>query len=69
MATRLNARLQTQLPRMRLTTHNIARKQGIAKKVPADVGAYSKRIDTALPGKHTRQLYDGLSRKESSVFA
>ena len=69
MATRPNARPQTQLPRMRSTTHNIARKQGIAKKVPADVGAYSKRIDTALPGKHTRQLYDGLSRKESSVFA
>ncbi|KAG9185064.1 hypothetical protein G6011_03011 [Alternaria panax] len=69
MATRLNARPQTQLPRMRSTTHNIARKQGIAKKVPADVGAYSKRIDTALPGKHTRQLYDGLSRKESSVLA
>ena len=68
-ATRPNTRPQTQLPRMRSTTHNIARKQGIAKKVPTDVGAYSKRIDTALPGKHTRQLYDGLSRKESSVLA
>ncbi|EMD66072.1 hypothetical protein COCSADRAFT_294655 [Bipolaris sorokiniana ND90Pr] len=53
---------------MRSTTHNIARKQGIAKKVLVDVGAYSKRIDAALPGKHTRQLYDGLSRKESSVL-
>lgn len=39
------------------------------KKVPEKVGAYSKRIDTALPGKHTRQLYDQLSRKESSVLA
>jgi hypothetical protein len=49
--------------------HNIARKQGIAKKVPVEAGAYSKRIETALPGKHTRQLYDGLLRKESSVLA
>ncbi|KAB2098607.1 hypothetical protein AG0111_0g13148 [Alternaria gaisen] len=69
MATRPNTRPQTQLPRMRSTTHNIARKQGIAKKVPVDVGAYPKRIDTTLPGKHTRQLYHGLSRKESSVLA
>ena len=69
VATSLTARPQTQLPRMRSTTYNIARRQGIAKKVPADVGVYSRRIDTALPGKHTRQLYDGLSRKESSVLA
>ena len=69
MLTRLNATPQTQLPQMRSTTHNIARKQGIAKKVLVDVGAYSRRIDTALLGKHTRQLYDGLSRKESSVLA
>ena len=68
-ATGPNARPQTQFPRIRSTTHNIARKQGAAKKVPEKVGAYSKRIDTALPGKHTRQLYDQLSRKESSVLA
>jgi ribonuclease HI/exonuclease III len=69
LSTRPNATPQTQLPRMRSTTHNIARKQGNAKKVPEKVGNYSKRIDTALPGKHTRQLYDQLSRKESSVLA
>lgn len=28
-----------------------------------------KRVDAALPGKHTRQLYDRLSRKEASVLA
>jgi hypothetical protein len=69
LSTRPNATPQTQLPRMRSTTHNIARKQGIAKKVPEKAGNYSKRIDTALPGKHTRQLYDQLSRKESNVLA
>jgi isocitrate/isopropylmalate dehydrogenase len=54
---------------MRSTTYNIARKQGNAKKVPEKVGNYSKRIDAALLGKHTQQLYNQLSRKESSVLA
>jgi hypothetical protein len=27
------------------------------------------RVDAALPGKHTRQLYDRLSWKEASVLA
>lgn len=26
-------------------------------------------MDTALPGKHTRMLYDGLKRKEANVLA
>ena len=69
LSTRPNTMPQTQLPRMRSTTHNIARKQGTTKKVPEKVGNYSKRIDAALPGRHTRQLYDQLSRKESSVLA
>jgi len=33
------------------------------------VGKYSKAIDKALPGRHTRILYDGLKRKEASVLA
>jgi hypothetical protein len=60
---------QTQLPRVRSTTHNIARKQGTVQKVPGNVGKYWKRIDTTLPGKHTRQLYDLLSQKERSILA
>ena len=69
LSTRPNTTPQTQLPRMRSTTHNIARKQGTTKKVPEKVGNYSKRIDAALRGRHTRQLYDQLSRKGSSVLA
>ena len=69
ISTRPNATPQAQLPRMRSITHNIARKQGNIKKVPEKVGNYSKRIDTALSGKHTRQLYDQLSQKESNVLA
>ncbi|KAF9733807.1 transposon I factor [Paraphaeosphaeria minitans] len=33
------------------------------------VRAYSKRIDAALPGQHTRKLYDNLSRQEATIRA
>jgi len=39
-----------------------------AGQIPERVGKYSKRIDKALPGKHTRKLYDELTRKESEVL-
>ncbi|KJZ69922.1 hypothetical protein HIM_10678 [Hirsutella minnesotensis 3608] len=38
------------------------------RQIPEGVGKYSKRIDKALPGKHTRKLYDELTRKESEVL-
>jgi exonuclease III len=69
VATRPNASLQMQLPRIRSTTRNLARKHGTVRKLPDNVGRYSKTIDTALPGKHTRLLYDRLSGKEASVLA
>jgi hypothetical protein len=67
-ATRQGSTPQTQLPRMRSTTLNIARAK-YTRGLPENVGKYSKRIDIALPGKHTRQLYDQLSWKEASVLA
>jgi hypothetical protein len=36
--------------------------------LPESVGGYSKRLDKALPGKHTRILYDALKRRESDVL-
>ncbi|KAK4070001.1 hypothetical protein Purlil1_13600 [Purpureocillium lilacinum] len=33
------------------------------------VGRYSKHLDKALPGTHTRLLYDSLKRSESNVLA
>jgi ribonuclease HI len=33
------------------------------------VGKYSKAIDKALPGQHTRKLYDAVKRRESNVLA
>jgi predicted nucleic acid-binding Zn-ribbon protein len=38
------------------------------RKLPEGVGKYSKRVDTALPGKHTRELYDQLNRRESDIL-
>ena len=59
-----------QLPNMRSTTLRVARaERGTTKSLPGNVGKHSKRVDTVLPGKHTRQLYDRLTRKEASVLA
>ena len=55
---------------MKSTTLNIARSKAVtSKEWPENVGKHSKRVDAALPGKHTRQLYDRLSWKEASVLA
>ena len=69
-ATQENAISQVQVPKMKSTTLKIARAQAIpSRKLPEDIGRHSSRVDTALPGKHTRQLYDRLSWKEASVLA
>ncbi|KAF4336646.1 reverse transcriptase [Fusarium beomiforme] len=39
------------------------------RKLPDGVGRHSKKVDLALPGKHTRLLYNQLSWKEASVLA
>ncbi len=39
------------------------------KCLPEKVGSHSKRVDAALPGKHTRQLYDRLAWREARVLA
>jgi len=39
------------------------------RQLPKGVGKYSKRIDTALPGKHTQILYNSLKRTEAIVLA
>jgi len=37
-------------------------------KLPDKVGAFSKRVDCALPGKHTVMLYDTLIKPEARVL-
>jgi hypothetical protein len=67
--TKQDAVPQKQFPAMRSTTVNIARsKLPTSNRLPDKVGNYSKRIDLALPGKHTKKLYDPLSRREASVL-
>ncbi|OQE68825.1 hypothetical protein PENNAL_c0145G02034 [Penicillium nalgiovense] len=69
-ATQEDAVVQKQVPRMKSTTLNIARSQATpSSELPENIGRHSRRVDTALPGKHTRQLYDRLSWKEASVLA
>ena len=69
-ATQEDALLQARDPRMKSTTLNIARSYvATGKGLPENVGKHAKRVDAALPGKHTRQLYDRLSWKEASVLA
>jgi ribonuclease HI len=69
-ATQEDAIPQVQVPKMKSTTLKVARAQAIpSRKLPENVGRHSRRVDTALPGKHTRQLYDRLSWKEARVLA
>jgi ribonuclease HI len=69
-ATQEDTTPQAQVPRMKSTTLNIARSQAATSHgLPENVGRHAKRVDSALPGKHTRQLYDRLSWKEASVLA
>ena len=59
----------TQFPAMRSTMISNARSRlPINKNWPDKIGQYSKRVDKALPGKHTKDLYDQLSCRETSVL-
>ncbi|KAJ5267820.1 hypothetical protein N7478_010628 [Penicillium angulare] len=69
-ATREDALPQERVPRMKSTTLNIARSQAVpTNELPQNVERHANRVDAALPGKHTRQLYDRLTWKEATVLA
>jgi hypothetical protein len=52
------------------TVINIARAERHKEKTLQErVGKHLKKIDTALPGRHTRTLYDALGRREANVLA
>jgi hypothetical protein len=51
------------------TTVNNARAKAATRTLPNGVGKFSREMDTALTGKHTRTLYDTLKRREASVLA
>jgi hypothetical protein len=60
---------QGQCQQAKSTAINNAIAKGETRTLPDGVGKYSRDIDTALPGKHTRILYDSLKRTEASVLA
>jgi len=69
-ATRQGKEPQAPVPRARSTTLSMARaKRGTTSSLPDKVGKFSKRVDTALPGKHTQRLYNQCTWKEASVLA
>ncbi|KAJ5288046.1 hypothetical protein N7478_003732 [Penicillium angulare] len=69
-ATQEDSLPQERAPRMKSTTLNIARSQAVpSSELPENIGRHAKRVDAALPGKHTRQLYDCLTWKEATVLA
>jgi len=38
------------------------------RTLPGGVGKHLKKLDTAIPGRHTRKLYDALGRAEAGVL-
>jgi hypothetical protein len=55
---------------MKLTTINVARAaQRRLKTLPEGVGKYSREIGAAVPGRHTRILYDHIKRRETNILA
>jgi hypothetical protein len=60
---------QGQCYQAKSTSINRGKAEKAIRTLPDEVGKYSREIDTALPGKHTRTLYDGLKRREASVLA
>ena len=60
---------ERQFPAMRSTTMTIMRsKLPLSACLTTRIGKYSKRIDHALPGRHTKEIYDQLNRREASVL-
>ena len=60
----------SQMPQAKSTAMRLAMERQRATRVlPVSVGKFSKAMDAALPGKHTRHLYDKLKRREACVLA
>jgi ribonuclease HI len=57
-------------PRVKSTTLALEKRRLKAERsLPEDVGKHSRRVDAALPGEHTRRLYDNRPWIERNVLA
>ena len=69
-ATRAECTLQVLPYQARSTrTRLVAARLRQQRRLPDKVGSYSKRIDRALLGKHTKALYNSLKRREADVLS
>jgi hypothetical protein len=69
-ASQLDATPPEQFPKMRSTVLGTAKTNlRRERRLPDNVGKHSKKIDTALPGKHTRELYDTRTWMEATILA
>lgn len=60
----------TASPKAVTTAYNKARNTlRQPKRIPTGVGRYTKELDAAIPGKHTKKLYDALDKREAGVLA
>jgi hypothetical protein len=59
-----------QLDSAKSTIINTARAERFKyRTLPERVGKHLKKIDTAVPGRHTRKLYDALGRNEAYILS
>jgi hypothetical protein len=49
--------------------HEIRRRINASVALPEGIGKHSKEVDAALPGKHTKAIYDTLNKKEAGTLA
>ena len=70
MATQHGAVPEGPFPVMKSTTLNNERRNLRSERcIPEGVGRFSKNIDAALPGSHTREIYEEWSWRERSTLA
>ena len=69
-ATKKDSEVEGAIVRTVSTTANLALAARKGKsRLPEGVGKWTRAMDKALPGKHTRLLYDGLTKREASILA
>ena len=55
-------------PSAKATVLRTALAKQVTTTIPPHIGRFSRNLDHALPGPHTKKIYDTLRRKESNVL-
>jgi hypothetical protein len=56
-------------PQMLATIRNNIKRNASREEIPAGTGKHTVSLDAAIPGKHTKHLYDSLNQAESRLLA